>query len=118
MRHGRWSCPSSSPGCARRSTARRWRSRRCRRADGDAGAGPRPDDAPGRYAGDARIEDLAPGQERLLSYALDLKTECEVLPRGGRQDLITVTLRKGTLIATRKVAEAVDYTVRNRDRKL
>ena len=71
----------------------------------------------GAYAGDARIEDLAPSQERLLSYALDLKTECEVLPRGGQQDLITVKLRKGTLIATRKAAEAVDYTVRNRDRK-
>ena len=65
----------------------------------------------GAYAGDARIEDLAPSQERLLSYALDLKTECEVLPRGGQQDLITVKLRKGTLIATRKAAEAVDYTV-------
>jgi hypothetical protein len=71
----------------------------------------------GAYAGDARIEDLAPSQERLLSYALDLKTECKVLPRGGQQDLITVKLRKGTLIATRKAAEAVDYTVRNRDRK-
>jgi hypothetical protein len=84
------------------------------------GAGPRPPGSrptAGAYAGDARLKDLAPGQERLLSYALDLKTECEVLPRGGRQDLVTVKLRKGTLIATRKAAEAVDYTVRNRDRK-
>src|SRR5437868_5995979 len=31
----------------------------------------------GAYAGDARIEDLAPGQERLISYALDLKVEVD-----------------------------------------
>ena len=31
----------------------------------------------GIYAGDARIADLPPGQERLISYALDLKTEVE-----------------------------------------
>ena len=29
----------------------------------------------GVYAGDARIEDIAPGSERLISYALDLDTE-------------------------------------------
>src|SRR5262249_729725 len=29
------------------------------------------------YAGDARIDDLAPGQDRLISYALDLKVEVE-----------------------------------------
>lgn len=71
----------------------------------------------GAYAGDARVEDLAPGQERLISYALDLKTECEAVPRGGRQDLVTIKLRKGTLIATRKAVEAIDYAVRNRDRE-
>src|SRR5207244_11356814 len=31
----------------------------------------------GVYAGDARLEDLPPGQERLLSYAMDLKTEVD-----------------------------------------
>lgn len=34
------------------------------------------------YAGDARIEDLAPGQDRLLSCALDLKTEVEAKVAG------------------------------------
>ena len=29
----------------------------------------------GAYAGDAKIEDLPPGTERLISYALDLDTE-------------------------------------------
>jgi hypothetical protein len=71
----------------------------------------------GAYAGDARIEDIAPGQERLLSYAIDLKTEVEPLNEGGQQDLVTVKLRKGTLIATRRASEATTYNLRNRDRK-
>jgi hypothetical protein len=69
------------------------------------------------YAGDARIEDLAPGQERLLSYGLDLKIEVEAQHPGGRNDLINVKVRKGTLIATRKTTEELTYNVRNRDQK-
>jgi len=71
----------------------------------------------GTYAGDARIEDLAPGQERLLSYGLDLKTEVEPQTGSGRNDLVTVKIRKGTLIATRKASEEKTYNVRNRDQK-
>src|SRR5262249_7257016 len=41
----------------------------------------------GVYAGDARIEDLPPGQERLISYALDLKTEGEPVGRLGKPRL-------------------------------
>jgi hypothetical protein len=70
------------------------------------------------YAGDARIDDLAPGQDRLISYALDLKVEVEPPQgQGGRQDLIAVRLRRGTLISSRKNTEARVYVVRNRDRK-
>lgn len=71
----------------------------------------------GTYAGDARIEDLAPGQDRLLSYGLDLKTEVEPQTGGGRNELLTVKIRKGTLIATRKASEEKTYNVRNRDQK-
>jgi hypothetical protein len=69
------------------------------------------------YAGDARIDDLAPGQDRLISYALDLKVEVEPQAQGGRQDLVAVKLRRGTLIVTRKSGEAKLYVIRNRDRK-
>ena len=69
------------------------------------------------YAGDARIDDLAPGQDRLISYALDLKVEVEPQAQGGRQDLVAVRLRRGTLISSRKNTEARVYVVRNRDRK-
>jgi hypothetical protein len=71
----------------------------------------------GAYAGDARIEDLAPGQERLLSYGLDLKAEVEPQTGTGRDDLLTVVVHKGTLVATRKFSEEKTYNVRNRDQK-
>jgi hypothetical protein len=71
----------------------------------------------GTYAGDARIEDLAPGQERLLSYALDLKAEIEAKITASATDLLSVKIQKGVLIASRKASEERAYTVKNRDRK-
>jgi hypothetical protein len=71
----------------------------------------------GAYAGDARLEDVAPGQDRLISYALDLKSEVETLAEPSRQELTTVSFRKGTFLATRKLMEARTYQVRNRDQK-
>jgi hypothetical protein len=69
------------------------------------------------YAGDARIDDLAPRQDRLISYALDLKVEVEPQTQGGKQDLVAAKLRRGTMILTRKSTEAKVYAIRNRDQK-
>jgi hypothetical protein len=69
------------------------------------------------YAGDARIDDLAPKQDRLISYALDLKVEVEPQAQGGPQDLVAVKLRRGTMISTRKSTAAKVYAIRNRDQK-
>lgn len=71
----------------------------------------------GAYAGDARIEDLAPGQDRLVSYALDLKTEVEPKSGDGQQELTAVKIEKGVLVATRRATEEKTYTIRNRDQK-
>ncbi len=71
----------------------------------------------GTYAGDARIEDLPPGQDRLISYALDLKTEVEPKLEGGTQELATISLKKGTMLISRRVIEDRTYLVRNRDAK-
>lgn len=71
----------------------------------------------GTYAGDARIEDLPPGQDRLISYALDLKTEVEPKLEGGTQELVTVSLKKGTMIISRRLVEDRTYFVKNRDAK-
>ena len=71
----------------------------------------------GVYAGDARIEDLPPGQERLLSYAMDLKTEVEPVSEPEQRELVTVSVRKGTLLATHKARAETTYNIRNRDQK-
>jgi hypothetical protein len=72
----------------------------------------------GVYAGDARIEHLAPGQERLISYALDLTSEVEpVASSGGDEQVVAVSIRKGTLLVTRKAVNEKTYHVRNRDQK-
>ncbi len=71
----------------------------------------------GTYAGDARIEDLPPGQDRLISYALDLKTEVEPKLEGGTQELATVLLKKGTMLISRRLVEDRTYLVKNRDAK-
>ena len=71
----------------------------------------------GIYAGDARIEDLPPGQERIISYALDLKTEVVPQASNGREDVVAASLRKGTLLVTRKAVEEKTYQVTNRDQK-
>ncbi|TKB73308.1 MAG: hypothetical protein E8D46_12840 [Nitrospira sp.] len=71
----------------------------------------------GTYAGDARIEDLPPGQDRLISYALDLKTEVESKLEGGTQELAMVSLKKGTMLISRRLVEDRTYLVKNRDAK-
>jgi hypothetical protein len=71
----------------------------------------------GTYAGDARIEDLPPGQDRLISYALDLKTEVEPTLEGGTQELVTVSLKKGTMLVSRRLVEDRTYLIKNRDQK-
>lgn len=67
----------------------------------------------GAYAGDARIEDLAPGSERLLSYAVDL--DVEVAPRAEPlpEAIVSVRLMKGTLVVTRKLARRKLFEIKN-----
>jgi hypothetical protein len=69
----------------------------------------------GTYAGDARIADLQPNEERLLSYAVDLGTEVkpEVSADSGR--LTHVKAVKGALYTTTKLRETETYTVRDRN---
>lgn len=71
----------------------------------------------GAYAGDARIEDLPPGQDRFLSYALDLMVEVEQKREGSTQELTTVSLKRGTMLVSRRLVEDHTYHITNRDRK-
>lgn len=68
----------------------------------------------GVYAGDARIEDLQPKEERLISYAIDLGVEVEPLQKGGSSDMTSIKIVKGTLISTYKHVREKTYTVKSR----
>jgi hypothetical protein len=67
----------------------------------------------GVYAGDARIPDLSPGSDRLLSYALDL--DVEVAPTGDTrpQKLISARIDKGVLTSEYKQTRTQAFTVKN-----
>jgi hypothetical protein len=67
----------------------------------------------GAYAGDARIEDLQPGTERLISYALDLDTEVAPESKGHPEQLVSVKIAKGVLHTQRKFVRENNYTVKN-----
>jgi len=67
----------------------------------------------GGYAGDARIEDMAPGSERLLSYAVDLDVEVAPRAEGRPEEIVNVRLVKGTLVASRKLARAKFFEIKN-----
>jgi hypothetical protein len=71
----------------------------------------------GIYAGDAQIADLPAGQERLLSYALDLKTEVEPQGAPGQETIAAASLKKGVLVVTRKAIQERTYNVANREAK-
>lgn len=71
----------------------------------------------GAYAGDARLADLPPGQERLLSYAMDVKTEVEPVSEAEQRELTSVSIRKGALTTTHKAIAEKVYTIKNRDQK-
>jgi hypothetical protein len=66
------------------------------------------------YAGDSRILDLQPGEERLLSYAIDLGTEVEATPQETKGTLTKVKLNKGLLYSTTKIHEGKNYKAKNR----
>ncbi|HKB37946.1 MAG TPA: hypothetical protein VKD72_15980, partial [Gemmataceae bacterium] len=70
----------------------------------------------GAYAGDARIMDLQPGEERLLSYAIDLGSEVKTSDKGAPERLTAVKVFKGIVQATHKLRETKTYTISNRSK--
>ena len=67
----------------------------------------------GAYAGDARIEDLHPGAERLISYALDLDTEVSPTTKTPPEKLLEVRINKGVLQLTHKYLRDNEFKVKN-----
>ena len=66
------------------------------------------------YAGDARIQDIQPKEERLLSYAIDLGTEVEAIVPNPQDRITSIKVNKGIIEATHKVQQSKTYNMKNR----
>jgi hypothetical protein len=66
------------------------------------------------YAGDARIDNVPPGQERLLSYGVDLELTVDNTRNGQTASVVTAKINKGALILDRKSVSSQDYQVDNK----
>jgi hypothetical protein len=66
------------------------------------------------YAGDTRVMDLQPQEERLVSYALDLGTEVKAEGKHAPVQLVAVKVVKGIMRTSHKLQETRTYLVKNR----
>jgi len=71
----------------------------------------------GSYAGDARIDTLPAGAERLISFAIDLDTEVALSSRSVPETLLSVRIVKGTLISTLSQRAESTYRLKNSDNR-
>jgi hypothetical protein len=66
------------------------------------------------YAGDSRIMDLQKGEERLISYAVDLGTEVEPVAKHDPDRFTKVKVVKGVVWTTTKIRQTKTYNIKNR----
>jgi hypothetical protein len=66
------------------------------------------------YAGDTRVLDLQPDEERLVSYAIDLGTEVAVKPGNNTSRITSVKAVKGIVYTNTLLREERVYDVSNR----
>ncbi len=71
----------------------------------------------GVYAGDARMEEIPPGDNRLLTYAVDLAVECErqATEYDRAQEMLTIS--RGVLVIERRRIGETIYTLKNKAKK-
>lgn len=68
----------------------------------------------GIYAGDAQINNLQPGEDRLISYAVDLQLVADAKQPRVHQETISISLQRGVLIFTRKLRNEQTFSFRNK----
>ena len=66
------------------------------------------------YAGDTRVLDLQPNDERLVSYAIDLGTEVSVKNGNGSAKITQVKVQKGIVYTSTRFVEERVYDIVNR----
>ncbi len=69
------------------------------------------------YAGDARINDLPPGQERFISYGVDLQMLVDSIHAKEDNAVESAKIVKGTLLVQRKHVRSNDYVAENKSEK-
>ena len=69
------------------------------------------------YAGDARIDNVPPGQERLLSYGIDLQMAVDNTKNTQQVDVVTGKIVKGVLTIDRKIVSSQEYLAENKSDK-
>jgi hypothetical protein len=68
----------------------------------------------GGYAGDARVDDVPPGQERLLSYGIDLDVSVDNTKQTQTSAMQTASISRGILYVKRKLVTSQQYAADNR----
>ncbi|GAB4457815.1 MAG: DUF4139 domain-containing protein [Armatimonadaceae bacterium] len=71
----------------------------------------------GIYAGDARMEDVPPGDSRLITYAVDLAVEAERQEGRGTTTKETLSIRRGILLLKRFERRETIYVLKSRAKK-
>ncbi|MCE5242937.1 MAG: hypothetical protein ABFD98_04760 [Syntrophobacteraceae bacterium] len=66
------------------------------------------------YAGDAQVGNLPAGQERLLSYAIDLDVLVDAKKNRQETAVQTASIAKGTLKVSRKESVSQEYVIQNK----
>ena len=65
------------------------------------------------YAGDARIDDVPPGQDRLLSYGIDLDMRVDASKNTQTASVVSAKIVKGMLVVERKNVASQEYATDN-----
>src|SRR5205823_7408797 len=69
------------------------------------------------YAGDTRVLDVQPNEERLVAYAIDLGTEVDPQNGPGTARITAVKAVKGVVTTTTKIREEKKYRIANRSQQ-
>jgi hypothetical protein len=68
----------------------------------------------GTYAGDARIDNLPPGQNRLLSYGIDLQMRVDATRNSSNSSVVSGKVSQGVLYLQRKYQSGQTYVAENK----
>jgi hypothetical protein len=71
----------------------------------------------GGYAGDARVDNLPPGQDRLLSYGIDLDMPVDNTKNTQRGAVTSAKIVKAMLVVSRKLLASQEYAADNKTAK-